>query len=335
VNILIVRVSAIGDVVHTLPSMFLLRKEIPHAKITWVVQEKAAALLQNQSFIENLFVLPDKFLLPKNWNLTFSIIKKLKKTKWDAIIDFQGLIKTSLLYSWLTGKKFGFDKENAREKLSTLFTEYKTTPMYSNIIQKNLCLTSQVICTLTNKKTCPSIDELSKSFFLNIPAIQSYGTPFISLAPNTTWPSKHWPAQNWIVLCDMLAQSGIKTVLIGKDFGQCASDVADYIKNKNLPITISPKMDLLATAALIKKSKLLIAPDTGLLHLADFLGIETIGIFGPTLASKHGPFLNIKNIHNAIQINCPHRYQKIHAEFNCMKQLLPEQLFKIILEKLN
>lgn len=332
-NILIVRVSAIGDVIHTLPSIFFILKQIPEARISWIVQEKASGLIKNQPLINQIFVLPDKFLHPKNWKSTIAIIRELKKTNWDAIIDFQGLLKTSLLYSSLKGKKFGFDKNNAREKISTLFTHHKVSPLYTNIIQKNLALASYAISRLTNQNSCPSIEELRKTFFLSTPEIKE--AKFIALAPNTTWPSKHWPSSNWMKLCDMLAEIETKTVLIGKDFGECALEVANYITSKKLPITIAPKMDLLSTASLIKNSTLFIAPDTGLLHLADFLGIETVGIFGPTLATKHGPFLVKKNISNAIQVECPHRYKKRHAEINCMEKLLPEQLFKIILEKLN
>ena len=99
------------------------------------------------------------------------------------------------------------------------------------------------------------------------------------------------------------------------------------------------------TTYLISKSSLLIAPDTGLLHIADFLGQKSIGIFGPTSLKKHGPFLSSANIKNAIQVNCPHYYQKTHGKIgknnkkdsikhDCMYKLSSESLFKKILQVL-
>ena len=92
------------------------------------------------------------------------------------------------------------------------------------------------------------------------------------------------------------------------------------------------------TAYLIHKSNLLVAPDTGLLHLADFLQKKTIGIFGPTKAIKHGPFLLHENVQNVIQVECPHYYKKTHGFFltsgnknNCMYKLSPENLAKKII----
>ena len=108
-KILILRVSAIGDVVHTLPAIFLIKKTCPQAKISWVVQKKAAALLIGQPFLEKVWILPNKFLSYKNWGTTFKTIQQIRKNSWDAILDFQGIIKTSVLASFCKGTKYGFD----------------------------------------------------------------------------------------------------------------------------------------------------------------------------------------------------------------------------------
>ena len=329
-KILIVRVSAIGDVIHTLPALFYIRKMIPSAKISWIVQEKAASLLQKQPFIENLYVLPNDFLKSKNWGKTASVIRQLRSNSWDAIINFQGLFKTSFLIAWQKGLKFGFDKQNSRETISTLFTHHQTSPTYTNIIQKNLALASDVIQKLMpDVHSCPSIGELQKSFELRIPEekkrvvnkwLNEHGLQnFIANAPNTTWPSKHWPLGHWKKFIDICPH---KIVLIGESFGDQAKELAQSC-NK---LHVAPKWDLLTIAYLIKKTDLLIAPDTGILHLADFLQTKTIGLFGPTLATKHGPFLTPDNVRNAVQIECPHRYKKSHKGDNCMARFSAEDI---------
>src|SRR3990172_9436417 len=167
-KILIIRVSAIGDVIHTLPALFLLKQQMPQATISWVVQKKAAALLHHQPSLERLWVLPDHFLALRNISTTMHILKEIRQHRWDAIIDFQGLLKTSLLAVTLSGKKFGFDASHARERVSTWFTHHHCTPEYTNIIQKNLALASTVITQITNTPTCPTLDELKKTFAFQI-----------------------------------------------------------------------------------------------------------------------------------------------------------------------
>lgn len=343
-EILIIRVSAIGDVIHTLPAIFYLKRTIPSAQITWVVQEKAASIIKNQPFIKHLYVLPNSFLRPKNWKKTIATISELKKTKWDAIIDFQGLTKTSLIIAPLIGKKFGFNKEETREQISTLFTHHKTTPQYTNIIQKNLSLASHTAHTLGLIDSSPSINNLKKDFTLFTPEEKKdvvdewfagvNGNTIVALAPNTTWASKHWPLEHWQGLITLLVREKIETVLVGKEFGNQAKALALYIEENHLPIRILPKWDLLTMAYFMQSISLLIAPDTGLLHLADFLQTRTIGIFGPTLASKHGPFLTAENQRAAIQIQCPHCYAKNHGPVDCMKRLGERELFKYILREL-
>jgi heptosyltransferase-1 len=170
-KILVLRVSSIGDVIHTLPAIFLIKKLYPKAKISWVVQKKAADLLINQEFLENVWVLPNKFLEPQNWICTIKQLSKLRKTKWDAIIDFQGIVKTSILAYFLFGTKYGFDKNNSRVGFTSFFTKKHTKPIYTNIIQKNLSLASDVLMNVSpnNFKMFPSLNSISDSFRLKIP----------------------------------------------------------------------------------------------------------------------------------------------------------------------
>lgn len=349
INILIVRVSAIGDVVHTLPAIFLLKYLYPQAKISWVVQEKAAVLLKDQPFLNNVWVLPDHYLMPRNWKTTVKIIKEIRTTTWDIIIDFQGLIKTALLLYLFPGKKFGFSAAYAKEKISCWFTHYKTTPAFTNIIQKNLSLASNAAHIMSQPTTNPTLDVLKKDFDLAINkdyqqkvekwlSHENIST-FMLICPNTTWASKHWPVEYWedtIKLLTKHIKPELKIIIIGHAFGKAAAELTQK-NSTHHNIAIAPAWDLLTTAYLIKKAQLLIGPDTGLLHLADFLGTPCIGIFGPTSKEKHGPFINKDNQQFSIQITCPHIYKKHHGKTNkksCMYQLTPQQLFDQIIRYL-
>ncbi len=341
-NILIIRVSSIGDVIHTLPAIFLLKACVPQARITWIVQEKAASLIVNQPFLDRVVVIPNRFFMPGAFAKTAGLVNELRATRWDAIIDFQGLIKTSLLLFSLRGKKYGFDWKNARESVSSLLTHQHTAPVYKNIIQKNLALVSDVIYDLVGPTSCPTIDTLQKSFYIQTPTdkknvvdswLQKNSlTNVIALCPNTTWESKRWPSEHWNELAKKLANTmpERQLVLMGKDFGADAKAVAEYAAQHRLPVHILPSWDLATTTYFLQKVSLLIAPDTSFLHLADFLGVPAIGLFGPTSKLRHGPFLFTPNIARAIQVPCPHVYQKSHGTENCMQQLSAADLAQAI-----
>jgi ADP-heptose:LPS heptosyltransferase len=224
-----------------------------------------------------------------------------------------------------------------------------------NIIQKNLALVSDVAANLCESTILPTIDELKKNINLEFPdsiknvvdgwLISTGAQRLVIFAPNTTWPSKFWPMKNWqelLLKFDAEKSTDLSVALIGTSLGGQAAELGLFCSEKKLKTILVPKWDLLTVSYLITKSNLLVAPDTGLLHIADLLNVKTIGIFGPTSKLKHGPFLTKENIENAIQVNCPHFYQKTHGKNqkdseknNCMYKLSSDELFEKILRVLN
>jgi lipopolysaccharide heptosyltransferase I len=358
-NVLILKVSAIGDVIHTLPAAYLIKSYCPNVRVDWVVQEKAAGLVLGNPLIDKVWVLPNKFLLPKNWLRTYEMICELRSQRWDLIIDFQGILKTSILIWFLKGVKIGFDKNNARDKFSTLFTNHQYCPTYINIVQKNLSLASFACGTLFDSTQCPTIGLLKSKFSLPIKDCdknmidcwwqENNIEKLVVVAPNTTWKSKQWPDDCWRLFLKNLAAkldtmskiSGKRIVaaIAGSSFGNQAEILASFAATERLPALIMPAWNLSCMGYLISRSTLLIAPDTGLLHMADFVGTRSIGIFGPTLAKKHGPFFSEKNIANVVQVECAHRYQKFHEKSkyggeigDCMYKLSPDRLLDLVID---
>ena len=347
-NIIILRVSAIGDVIHTLPCVFLLKQLLPSARISWVVQKKAASLLLNQPFLEQVYVLPDNFLYPKNIGTTLRVMKELRGVQWDGVIDFQGLTKTSMLLAFLSGKKYGFDKKNARWPLSTWFTHKQISPQFNNIVQKNLALAAEAAHDLNAYASCPAVHTLQPAFQLALPkndaeAVQSWLadahiTAFIALCPNTTWNSKHWPVAYWVAVARELAKDTVyPLVLVGSTFGKAARELAAQLSAENIPFHLMPAWNLAMTGYALTFARLVMAPDTGLLHLCDYLGIKTIGIFGPTSKDQHGPFLDGDNVKQALQIPCPHYYKKEHGDgsVDCMAGFKPTDMLLRIQQALS
>lgn len=342
-NILIIRISAIGDVLHTIPAVKSLKQAFPHAKIHWVIQQKAVALLQNQPFLDSIILLPDKPLALKNWKATFNVIKQLYKTTWDAIIDFQGILKSFILIAALHGKKFGFSYHHARSKLLSLTSHYHINPTPAiNVVLKNLALASGVIIKLNkNYRSCPTLTQLQKDYPLAIPILQQKKVinwmeeqkicnP-IAISPNTTWNSKHWSLKSWEQLILLISKNQPHPiVLLGAHMGGQAAQLAQF---KIPHFFVAPAFDLLTTGYFLKKAQFLVAPDTGILHLADAAGTPMLGLFGPTLPQIHGPIISGTHLKNTIQASCPHRYEKTHGTIDCMEQLKPEIIATIIIQK--
>ncbi len=334
-NILIIRVSAIGDVIHTLPAITLLRHCFPQARIDWVVQKKCVDIVRSCPHVNTIWELENKFWGLSHIKKTIKTIRSIRKTKWDVIIDFQSIEKTALLLLLLRGEKYGFDANHARSRLCSLLTNHHVTPDYTNIIQKNLAIASAVAHDANSNQEQPSLQTLQKKFVFTIPQSKvnevnawldkhDIVSPIL-LCPNTTWESKQWPTKHWKSL--ILKMKEYPIVLIGQAFGNQGQELAEWALTQKIDLILAPPFDLTCMTHLIKKASLVIAPDTGLLHLADFIGTQTIGIFGPTHGIKHGPFLHEKNKQALIQIPCPHYYQKAHGQFDCMATFTPETLF--------
>lgn len=324
-KILIIRVSAIGDVVHTLPAAYLLKTLIPTCSLHWVVQKKAASLLERHPLFEKVWVLPDHYLAPRNLSSTLRVVRQLRRMPWDAIIDFQGILKTTLVLMLLRGKKFGFDKKFARSSWTTLATHVHHSPDVTHIVQKNLSLASCVSQYLINYQVCPTVEGLKANFSVYCDQRQQdevntwfscaglLGKNLIFLVPNTTWPEKHWPHERWVNLIKLLYEHkdsrNILPVLVGVHHGKAARSVYETCQTQAIPPIVLPAWDLSTCAYALTKARLVVAPDTGILHLADFLSVQTIALFGPTNAETHGPFWEQTNRESVVQ----KRFYKIES----------------------
>ncbi|MFL6257782.1 MAG: glycosyltransferase family 9 protein, partial [Pyrinomonadaceae bacterium] len=148
-KILFVKLGSIGDVVHTLPALAAVRRAVPGAKISWVVERRAAEILRDNPLLETLIEVDTKGL--RRWPLsgetlpaTRRQLRRLRASPFDLSIDFQGLLKSALV-SKLSGAKrrVGFAREHLREPASRfLLTETVRTPARLNVIRKNLALAS-------------------------------------------------------------------------------------------------------------------------------------------------------------------------------------------------
>jgi len=272
-NFLIVRLSSLGDIIHTLPAFAALRQQFPAAKINWVVEEKGKEILDLVPGIDRIYVQQTKNRTLKSFRKLIQELRSAMKEKDSVALDFQGLIKSGL-FTRLSGakKRLGFDRSNCREPQASYFYTKKAEAMPETIhvIQKNLNLL-RLLEINENKFTFPlSIpDALSTSIRNKLEILNFKKTQkLILLNVGAAWETKRWFEDRWVKFIEIIKNRDLFPVLLwGTD---SEKSLADNISERS-GIPLLPSLSLREVIALIKQSALLVTGDTFALQAAGAL----------------------------------------------------------------
>ncbi|QOG11513.1 lipopolysaccharide heptosyltransferase I [Arcobacter sp. FWKO B] len=283
-KIAIVRLSAIGDIVHTMVVLQFIKAKFPNAIIDWIVEESLAGVLENNPHINAIHKINLKSI-KKSFTNIFTELKKIKeisKNNYDLVIDAQGLIKSAIVAKVVGGhivgsKIVGFDKDSIREGLASFFYDEKISISYTqNKIFRNCYLCSKALgFSISND------DILAKKPFLYS---SDYSFDFLSttrknivFVVGSSWDSKNYPWQKYINIIKELNENPI--IVWGSE---SEKEIAYKIKDKVDDVIIAPKLSFDELKCLISKVELVIGNDTGPTHMAWGLNIPSIMLFGPT-----------------------------------------------------
>jgi heptosyltransferase I len=287
-RILLVRLSAIGDVIHTLPLVCAIRKRFPSVWLTWVVEEKAAAVLEGHAAINEVIVLPRGWL--KSPGRVWRLRRKLRQAKFDLAIDAQGLTKSAAA-AWLSGapRRIGFGDPWGRELSRWLNTELVDTTK-PHAVERHLELLRPL--GIESPAVKFDIPESEASRLAAEEIIRNHGAEggFALIAPGAGWPSKLWPASRFAQVAAYLGrQWNLPTLVISGNAQErsWAEQIATESMGRAKP---APSMSLAVLAAVAKRARLFVGSDTGPLHLAAAVGTPCVGLYGPWSAEKHGPY---------------------------------------------
>jgi heptosyltransferase I len=293
-KILIVRLSAVGDVVNTIPALAVLRRNFPSSHISWIVEDKAKDLLLGYPYLNNVFIL--KRRSNNKIGRTLSLIRELRRFKFDIAIDFQGNLKSGLITS-LSGATTRVGIKPAKEG-NTLFTNYKINLPQNKInrVERNLYLLKNLGLDINilawNKIPPPFV--ASDEFYINklLPTLNPERKAIVILHPGTSEFGifKRWPIQKYAQLADMLIESFNICCIIswaGKERA-LANSISKRMKYK--PTILEEGLSINKFASLIKHARLFIGSDSAPLHLANLLGTQTIGLYGPKDPIIYGPY---------------------------------------------
>jgi heptosyltransferase-1 len=265
-NILIVRLGAMGDILHALPAAAALRRSFPAARLAWAVEAKWAPLLEQNGIIDR--IVPFHRHRPGTWNDTR---RELQSYRFDLAVDFQGLIKSALVAHFARAERIvGYDAGVVRERPASWFYSTCVRPKAVHVVDQAMELAAGA-----------GAGRLQIEFPLppGRPEGTLPGSPFVLACPLAGWTSKQWPLEYYRQLAELVrTRLGMPMVLNGAPGS--LPDAAWALRHES---GIAGLIDATRRAALV------VGVDSGPLHLAAALGKSGAAIFGPTDPARNGP----------------------------------------------
>ncbi|MBC8285557.1 MAG: lipopolysaccharide heptosyltransferase I [Nitrospinae bacterium] len=337
-KILIIKLSALGDVVHTLPVPRTLRQEYPDAYIAWIIEERYRELLNSNPDIDEVISIRTK-IWRKNWNREtlgeiLQTIKTLRSKKFDVVFDLHGLIKSGVI-ALLSGArvKVGFHKKNCKEKISSIFTNKKGPYMAGGIhvVDMYLTLVQTALGIQNELKQFPLPETQEKKvedFFQNHPDLTA--KPIIGINPGAGFESKLWELERFAQLADRITNEMDCSILLtwGPGEEQKAQQIAASMQQKSW---VAPATSIQESIGLYKHLKLLVSCDSGPLHLCAALGVPTVSLFGPTDPVRNGAYgLNHDTVYKMLSCSFCWKRKCPLGTRECMKQVTVDEVFEMV-----
>jgi len=347
-KILILRLSAVGDVLRTLPAVMALKKYCPSSHIAWVVEEPAKTLLESQPEIDQVIVFPRKRWtegmksIGKVWK-TFKemgqFILELRKQKFDFVLDFHGIIKTGMI-SFLSGspKRIGYDRKSSREG-NFLLSNIKVKLPKEKIsrYQRNFALLKGVgleVKDFEARLHIPQRDkEFVESFFngFNPPLRRPYIAIHAGTNPKALF--KRWMPGHYAQLADRMIRELDATVIFTWGPGELESVEAIRKEMREQSVLGLETESLTELGELFRRCDLYVGGDTGPMHIASLMGTPVLVIYGPTDPVFNEPLGRHKKVIRDVGCN-PCRNRSCQ-DLKCLKLITVDDVFKATKEILS
>ncbi len=332
-NILIVKLSAIGDVIHTLPALNAVREYYPDANITWLVEEDASDIIEGHRSLDRVLISKRKRwikgLLGSSWKNNikevFGFIRELRDTEYDLIITFQLLIKSGILIGLSRGKcKVGYGRGMEHMEHSYLFLNKRISPvgMDNHALLRGLMLLEAIGIKHREIKFNIFVQDQDRNKINDL--LKKHGIKkfkrLIAINPMAKWTTKLWSNAKFAELADsLIKQSGTKVVFTGsKGDRKTIQNIISCMKED--AINLAGETSLKMLASLYEKINFLVSTDTGPMHMAAAVGTPVVALFGPTAPWRTGPFGAGHHVIRA-NIKCSPCFKRQCKTNDCMNQI--------------
>ncbi len=322
-KVLIIKTSSMGDIVHALPAVSDLAEHHPDCEIHWLCEKKFSEIPALHPAVSKIFTIEFRKWrknLFKYYHNFYNTIKELRETKYDYIIDCQGLFKSALWSLIAKGRSYGFGFSSIREKgVNFLYSKRINLPKNTNAYKSYQLFFSKIFNYKYSENS--TINSLKRH------SSQDYCL-FIY---DTSWESKKWPLENWVKLADELYKRNIKIKI--PFYNNYQHDYVHKIKNitKNNNLELISTNNIKAAIDLVKNANFVFSVDTGLGHLANIYNVPNIMIFGPTDSRAFSYNQNINTVLQESSFDCINCYKRECSYKNrtnnlssCMTKITPE-----------
>lgn len=328
---LVVRLGSLGDIVHTFPSVAALRETFPNAEIVWLTHPRWKTLVECSSLASQVWTVETR-----SFSSLQETLPRLRATKFDAAIDYQGLWKSALL-PFLGGvaKRIGFSSETIREPgVPVLYTD-RVRASAAHIADQNGELSAragakQGVGPFSLRNSQDASAHVNEN-------LASQGIDrYVVLSPGGGWRSKYWPAERFGALCQRIHNSlGLRCILnSGPGEDELVAAVLAASGDAN-PLPFRSGLEQLM--AVLRNALCVVGGDTGPLHLAAALGTPVVALFGPTDPARNGPYPVLKrtasNSKQNIVLRSPHAvtsYKRRKQYDPAMLEITVEAVFEAV-----
>ncbi len=334
-NILIVKLSAIGDVIHTLPSLAALRTLYPKAHITWVVEQAAADLVIKHPFLDEVIVSGRK-----RWGRKLAagringarrdfrvFLARLRARRYDLVIDFHGLFKSAMVVALSGGqRKIGYD--SLQEFSGLFYNEKIPEDMQKHAVDRYLDFPRHLGATIDKVEFVLPDDPLADSKALALLAEHGLDRrAFVAINPVAYWKTKLWDNDKFAGLADGIFEKlGLPVVFTGTEI-EAIVPILRAMRTKG--VNLAGRTTLLELAAVYRRAQTVVTTDSGPMHLAAAVGKKVVALFGPTDPDRTGPY---GPGHTVIRsgLPCSPCLLKKCDSMQCMKEIMPEQVLAAV-----
>ena len=340
-NILIIKLSAIGDVVHSLPFLEVLKNEFPLSKIDWLAEEDASDIVKDHPDIDQLILFPRK-----NWVTRIfkkgeyrsvgkevaNFTKELKKKKYDIVVDLQGLFKSGILTFIARGRrKIAL---NGGREASSIFVNERVAIPDPNIhaLERYLYIAKYLGVTKLEWNGQIPTDTANKTYVNYLLEEIGNDRTLVAINPMAKWETKLWGVDRFACLADRIKEElGAVVIFTGsKSDKKTIKTILSMMKTNALDLT--GKSSLKELAYLYKKCAIVISTDTGPMHVAAAMRSPlVIALFGPTSPYKTGPYGSKHRVIRA-GLECSPCFKKKCDDMSCMKEITVDMVFEAIKE---
>jgi heptosyltransferase-1 len=301
--LLIVRLGAMGDVIHGLPAIAALRQTFPAARLGWLIEERWAELLctlaaprsgprsLQRPLLDRVHTIDTKQwraapLSVSTWERIAAGLSDVRSGQYEIAVDLQGALRSALLARW-SGAPLVYGAAQPRENPASMFYTRQVITNGGHVVRQNLRLVEAIAQRplLLPQVEFPRDDAAAQEIdrWLSDRDIQS----FALLNPGAGWGAKQWPAERYGHVVRKLAEDGVKSVV---NSGPGEQHLAGALGGAAAGTAQSFDGSLAQLIALTRRARLYIGGDTGPMHLAAALRVPVVGVFGPTDPARNGPF---------------------------------------------